>query len=55
MTLIFKLVNEYNQHILDSPDYLLQLQISVFDKDNNCFKDAILQALKLLNEYILQF
>jgi len=36
--------------ILDAPDYLLQLQISVFDKDNNYFKEAMLQALKLLNE-----
>ena len=50
MTLNFKLVNEFNQPILDAPDYLLQLQISVFDKDNNYFKEAMLQALKLLNE-----
>ena len=50
MTLNFKLVNEYNQPILDAPDCLLQLQISVFDKDNNYFKEAMLQALKLLNE-----
>jgi hypothetical protein len=50
MTLNFKLVNEYNQPILDAPDFLLQLQISVFDKDNNYFKEAMLQALKLMNE-----
>jgi hypothetical protein len=50
MTLNFKLVNEYNQPILDAPDYLLQLQISKFDKDNNYFKEAMLEALKLLNE-----
>ena len=50
MTLNFKLVNEYNQPILDAPDFLLQLQISIFDKDNNYFKEAMLQALKLLNE-----
>jgi hypothetical protein len=43
-------VNEYDQPILDAPDFLLQLQISVFDKDNNYFKEAMLQALKLLNE-----
>ena len=49
-TLNFKLVNEFNQHIYDAPDYLLQLQISVFDKDNNYFKEATLQALKLLND-----
>ena len=46
----FKLVNEYNQPILDAPDFLLQLQISIFDKDNNYFKEAMLQGLKLLNE-----
>ena len=49
-TLNFKLVNEFNQPIYDAPDYLLQLQISVFDKDNNFFKEAVLQALKLLND-----
>jgi hypothetical protein len=46
----FKLVSEYDQPILDAPDFLLQLQISVFDKDNNYLKEAMLQALKLLNE-----
>jgi len=49
-TLNFKLVNEFNQPIYDASDYLLQLQISVFDKDNNYFKEASLQALKLLND-----
>ena len=49
-TLNFKLVNEFNQPIYDAPDYLLQLQMSVFDKDNNYFKEATLQALKLLND-----
>jgi hypothetical protein len=49
-TLNFKLVNEFNEPIYDAPDYLLQLQISVFDKDNNYFKEASLQALKLLND-----
>ncbi len=49
-SLNFKLVNEYNQPILDAPDFLLQLQINVFDKDNNYFKEAMLQGLKLLNE-----
>ena len=50
MTLSFKLVNENNQPILDAPDFLLQLQISVFDKDNNVYKEGMLQILKLLNE-----
>ena len=49
-TLNLKLVNEFNQPIYDAPDYLLQLQISIFDKDNNYFKEASLQALKLLND-----
>ena len=49
-TLNFKLVNEFNQPIYDAPDYLLQIQISIFDKDNNFFKEASLQALKLLND-----
>ena len=49
-TLYFQLVNEFNQPIYDAPDYLLQIQISVFDKDNNYFKEAALQALKLLND-----
>ena len=50
MTLSFKLVNEYNQPILDAPDFLLQLQVSIFDKDNNVYKEGMLQILKLLNE-----
>ena len=49
-TLNFKLVNEFNQIIYDAPDYLLQLQISIYDKDNNYFKEASLQILKLLND-----
>ena len=53
MTLNFKLVHEYIQPILDAPDFLLQLQISMFDKDDNYFKEAMLQALKLLNEIYL--
>ena len=46
----FKLVNEFNQPIFDAPDYLLQLQISIFEKDNNYFKEAKLQALTVLND-----
>jgi hypothetical protein len=49
-TLNFKLVNEFNEFIYDAPDFLLQLQITVFDKDNTYFKEASLQVLKLLNE-----
>ena len=45
-------MNTINQYwmAMDAPDFLLQLQISVFDKDNNYFKEAMLQGLKLLNE-----
>ena len=49
-TFNFKLVNEFNQPIFDAPDYLLQLQITIFDKDNNFFKEACIQGLKLLND-----
>ena len=43
-------MNELNQPIYDAPDFLLQIQISVFDKDNNYFKEASLQLLKLVND-----
>ena len=46
----FKLVNEYDEPIFDAPEFLLQLQISVFDKDNNYFKEASLQILKIVND-----
>ena len=46
----FKLVNELNRPIYDAPDYLLQLQITIYDKDNTFFKEAALQILKLLND-----
>ena len=49
-TLNFKLVNEYNEPIYDAPDYLLQLQISIYERNNNFFKDGLVQILKLLNE-----
>jgi hypothetical protein len=46
----FKLVNEFNTPIYDAPDFLLQLQIIVYDKDNSYFKEVSIQALKLLND-----
>ena len=49
-SLNIKLVNELNSPIYDAPDFLLQLQISVYDKDNNYFKEATLQLLKLVND-----
>lgn len=44
----FKLVNEFNQPIYDAPDYLLQLQITVFNKEPN--KEAIKSLTKILND-----
>lgn len=46
----FKLVNEFNEPIYDAPDFLLQLQITIYDKDNTYFKEASLEILKMLNE-----
>jgi hypothetical protein len=46
----FKLTNELDEPIYDAPDYLLQLQIIIYDKDNSYFKEAVIQALKLLND-----
>ena len=46
----FKMTNEYNQPILDAPEFLIQLQVNVFDKDTKYFKESCFQALKLLNE-----
>ena len=40
----FKIVNEFNEPITDAPDYLLQ------GDDNNFFKEACIQALKMLND-----
>jgi len=46
----FKLVNEFNEPIYDAPDFLFQLQITIYDKDNTYFKEATVQILKLLND-----
>jgi hypothetical protein len=46
----FKLTNKLDESIYDAPDYLLQLQIIIYDKDNSYFKEAVIQALKLLND-----
>ena len=49
-------MNEFNQPIYDAPDYLLQLQIIIYDKDDNYFKKASLPALQLFNGiYILLY
>jgi len=47
----FKLVNEYNNPIYDAPDFLLQLQVSIFDKtDDEYFKTTTNRILNLLND-----
>ena len=46
----FELVNEFNRPIYDAPDYLLQLQLTIYDKDNTYLKEASLRVLKLLND-----
>ena len=46
----FKLVNEFNKPIYDAPDFLLQIQVSVYDKESHFFKEATLQLLKLVND-----
>ena len=46
----FKLTNELDEPIYDAPDYLLQMQIIIYDKDNTYFKEAAVQLLKILNE-----
>ena len=44
-TLNFKLVNEFNQIIYDAPDYLLQLQISIYDKEK-LYSQANIEILR---------
>jgi len=51
----FKLTNELDEPIYDAPDYLLQLQIIIYDKDNSYFKEAMIQASKLLNDIYFTF
>ena len=47
----FKLVNEFNNPIYDAPDFLLQLQISIFDKnENEYFKKTISKNSNILND-----
>lgn len=50
-SLNFKLVNEFNKPIYDAPDFLLQLQITIFDKNNQTYlREASIQVVKLLND-----
>jgi len=47
----FKLVNEFNNPIYDAPDFLLQLQVSIFDKnDDEYFKTSTNRIINLLND-----
>ena len=50
-SLNFKLVNEFNKPIYDAPDFLLQLQITIFDKNNQTYlRETSIQIVKLLND-----
>ena len=50
-SLNFKLVNEFNKPIYDAPDFLLQLQITIFDKNNQTYlRETSIQVVKLLND-----
>ena len=45
-----ELVNENDQPIYDAPDYLLQVQITLYDKDNRFYKDILLKIHHILND-----
>jgi len=50
-SLNFKLVNEFNNPIYDAPDFLLQLQLTIFDKNNQTYlRETSIQIVKLLND-----
>lgn len=49
-TLHLQLVNEKNEPIYDAPDYLLQLQITLYDKDTTFYKNILTQIHHLLND-----
>ena len=49
-TLHLELVNENNQPIYDAPDYLLQVQITLYDKDNRFYKDILIKIHHILND-----
>lgn len=50
-SLNFKLVNEFNNPIYDAPDFLLQLQLTIFDKNNKYFlKNSADRIVNILND-----
>ena len=46
----FKLCNEKNEDIEDAGDYLLQLKINVYDKDENYYKEMCYKIYKILDD-----
>jgi hypothetical protein len=46
----FQLMNENNEYLEDANDYLLQLQITVSDKNENFYKDTISRILAKLTD-----
>lgn len=50
-SLNFKLVNEFNNPIYDAPDFLLQLQLTIFDKNNQyILKNSANKIINVLND-----
>ena len=49
-TLNFKLYNENNEIIQDANDYLLQLKLTIYDKDENIYKDMGKRIISLLDD-----
>lgn len=49
-SLNFKLCNENNETIEDADDYLLQLKLSVYDKNESIYKEMGMKILNLLDD-----
>ena len=49
-TINLQLFNENDELITDAPDYLLELQIIVYDKTDNVFQELGIQSLSLLDD-----
>jgi hypothetical protein len=49
-TINLQLFNENDELITDAPDYLLELQIIVYDKTDNVFQEIGIQSLSLLDD-----
>jgi len=45
-----QLYNEYDELIVDAPDYTIELQLIVYEKNDAIFKEIGLQSLSILND-----